>query len=224
MRLYAQKAAHDGARGRSRGGSAAEENRLRLARRKTRTSAPRLYARAPLAARGRATQIAVQRASRSEPTHPNSDPMNTLTPFRSLFPTTGDNLFSRLDAPMDRLWRRFLQMESLNNDSFSPAANVIEKADSYVVKVELPGIPRDSIHVTLQDNILTIRGEKKEEKTSDTDACRCQEVSYGTFERSMSLPNAAEQDVDAQLHAGVLTITVKKRKEARAKEIPVKGA
>ena len=150
--------------------------------------------------------------------------MNTLTPFRALFPTAGDNLFARLDAPMDRLWRRFLQMESLNNDSFSPAANVIEKADSYVVKVELPGIPRDSIHVTLQDNILTIRGEKKEEKTSDTDACRCQEVSYGTFERSMSLPNAAEQDVDAQLHAGVLTITVKKRKEARSKEIPVKGA
>jgi HSP20 family protein len=150
--------------------------------------------------------------------------MNTLTPFRSLFPTTSENMFSRLDAPIDRLWRRLVQMESLNNESFNPAANVIEKVDSYVVKIELPGIPREDIHVTLQDNILTIRGEKKSEKTCDTDSCRCNEVSYGTFERSMSLPNVAEQDVDAQLHAGVLTITVKKRKEARSKEIPVKGS
>ena len=115
-------------------------------------------------------------------------------------------------------------MESLNNESFNPAANVIEKVDSYVVKIELPGIPREDIHVTLQDNILTIRGEKKSEKTCDTDSCRCNEVSYGTFERSMSLPNVAEQDVDAQLHAGVLTITVKKRREARSKEILVKDS
>lgn len=150
--------------------------------------------------------------------------MNTLTPFRSFFPTVGDSLLSRIDAPIDRLWRRFLQMESAGSDSFSPTANVVEKPDSYVVKVELPGIPRDDIHVTLADNILTIRGEKQEEKVSDADTCRCQESSYGAFERSMSLPNAAEQDVDAQLHSGVLTVTVKKRKEARSREIPVKGA
>ncbi len=59
--------------------------------------------------------------------------MNTLTPFRSLFPTTGESLLSRLDMPIDRLWRRLLQMESLGNDSFSPPANVVEKSDSYVV-------------------------------------------------------------------------------------------
>jgi HSP20 family protein len=150
--------------------------------------------------------------------------MNTLVPFRSLFPTTGESLLSRLDMPIDRLWRRLLQMESLGNDSFSPPANVVEKSDSYVVKVELPGIPREDIHVTLSDNILSIRGEKREEKTNETDSWRCQESSYGVFERSMSLPNAADQDVDAQLHSGVLTVTVKKRKEARMKEIPVKGA
>lgn len=150
--------------------------------------------------------------------------MNTLTPFRSLFPATGDSLLSRLDIPIDRLWRRFLQMESLGDDSFSPAANIVEKPDSYVVKIELPGIPREDIHVTLSDNVLTVRGEKREDKSCDSDSCRCQEVCYGTFERSMSLPNAAEQDVDAQLNSGVLTVTVKKRKEARTKEIPVKGA
>lgn len=150
--------------------------------------------------------------------------MNTLVPFRSLFPTTGESLLSRLDMPIDRLWRRFLQLESRNGDSFSPPANVVEKSDSYVVKVELPGILREDIHVTLSDNILSIRGEKREEKTNETDSWRCQESSYGVFERSMSLPNAADQDVDAQLLSGVLTVTVKKRKEARMKEIPVKGA
>ncbi len=150
--------------------------------------------------------------------------MSTLTPFRPFFPIVGDSLLSRIDAPIDRLWRRFLQLEPTSNDTFNPATNVVEKPDSYVVKVELPGIPRDDIHVTLADNILTIRGEKREEECCDTDTCRCKETCYGSFERSMSLPNSADQDVDAQLNSGVLKVTVKKRREARLKEIPVKGA
>jgi HSP20 family protein len=150
--------------------------------------------------------------------------MTTLTPFRSFFSSPSESLFSRMDAPLDRLWRRFLQWENVGNEIWNPPANVVERPDSYQIKVELPGISRSDIHVTLSDNILSVRGEKRAETTSEGETCRCQEVNYGTFERTMSLPNAAEQDVDAQFQNGVLSITVKKRKESRAKEIAVKGS
>ena len=152
--------------------------------------------------------------------------MNTLTPFRSLFPTTGESLLSRFDMPIDRLWRRFLQMESLGNESFSPPANVVEKADSYVVKVELPGIPREDIHVTLSDNILTIRGEKREEKTEERKDYYLRERSFGAFERSFVLPEDVDAErIEASFRKGVLTVKLPRRPEAQvaARKIDVKA-
>ena len=145
--------------------------------------------------------------------------MTMLTKFRPFFP----EMLSRNDNQLDRMWRRFLDWESGNEVGFSPPVNVIEKPDRYLVKVELPGVKKEDIHVTLSDEMLSLRGEKREEKKEEKDNYHFSKTVFGAFERSLMLPLAAhDQDVDAKLDDGILTITVHKRKEALRREVKIK--
>jgi HSP20 family protein len=138
---------------------------------------------------------------------------------------------SLLDEPFAEMFRRFFHqqlpaMKLPEGIDFQPKVNVTETPEAYVVKAELPGVKAEEVKVTLTDDVLTISGEKKKEETrTDKDQTHIYECSYGSFLRSFTFPGAVEKDgVTAEGTDGVITITVKKSKESRARVIPVKAA
>jgi HSP20 family protein len=106
---------------------------------------------------------------------------------------------------------------------WTPAVDVAEHEDAYQVKVELPGVSKDDVKITMQDNILTIRGEKKQEKESKNSNYHRVERSYGSFQRSFTLPTSVKHDkIEASYNDGILTIALPKAEEAKPKQIEVK--
>lgn len=112
--------------------------------------------------------------------------------------------------------------EELGGGMFTPAADVKEDADAYIVQVEVPGIPQEKINITLQDNVLTIRGEKAAKQENTEGQFRRVERSYGSFARSLSLPRNVEGGgVSAKLTDGVLEVRLPKREEAKPRQISI---
>jgi len=103
-----------------------------------------------------------------------------------------------------------------------PKIDVIDKKDSLVVKAELPGMKEDQIEVEVKDNMLTISGEKKEEKEEEKEGYYYKESHSGSFSRTVSLPAEVMADkADASMNDGVLTITVPKVEEKKAKKLEI---
>lgn len=106
--------------------------------------------------------------------------------------------------------------------AWAPALDVHEDKDSFSVRVELPGLKREDIEVTLQDGALVITGERKEEKIQEGTEVHRQERFYGKFSRALTLPAALAGDkVKAQYKDGILTVTLPKAEEAKPKAITV---
>jgi len=106
---------------------------------------------------------------------------------------------------------------------WTPAVDIAEQDEEYLVRMELPGVRKEDVRITIENNVLTIRGEKKQESTFSEDSYRRIERSYGSFQRSFTLPVAVKSDkVDATTQDGVLMIRVPKAEEARPKQIEVK--
>lgn len=104
-------------------------------------------------------------------------------------------------------------------NSFSPRIDISEKNDKILVEAEIPGVKKEDLKITLQDNILTIKGEKKkEEESKDNNYYRC-ERSYGSFSRSFTLPAEVNTEkVDAKFNDGMLKIELKKAEPKKALE------
>ena len=137
-------------------------------------------------------------------------------PFRDLYNLQDD--FSRMfEGFFDKGTR---QVE--DGGVWMPATDIQETKDDVVVSVEIPGMKKDEIKVMVQDNILTIRGEKRQEKEDkDTNYHRI-ERNYGSFTRSFSLPTSVKADkISAAYEAGVLRVLLAKAEEAKPKEIPI---
>jgi len=133
-----------------------------------------------------------------------------------------------MQKEINHMFDRFFRGGTLDEGDFlpttwMPAVDLVEKNDGYVATVELPGVNKDDVKITLQENILTIKGEKKDEKeTKDSNFHRV-ERSYGSFQRSFTLPTSVKQDkVDAQYKDGILTISLPKAEEAKSKQVEVK--
>ena len=108
----------------------------------------------------------------------------------------------------------------------SPEADVMESQEEIRVMVELPGVPSDQIEVSLEDNVLTISGEKREEREEgDTEQrWHLSERRYGRFSRSFVLPREVETEkIEASFNNGILTITVPKSERAKPRRIEVSG-
>ena len=105
---------------------------------------------------------------------------------------------------------------------WAPAIEVFEKEDKFVVKAELPGIKEEDVDVSVVDDILTIKGEKKtENEVKEEDYYRC-ERSYGSFFRSIGLPsNVDAKKIEASYEDGVLEVTLPKAVEAKLRKITV---
>jgi HSP20 family protein len=105
-----------------------------------------------------------------------------------------------------------------------PAIDVTEDDGSYVVSVELPGAKKEDVTIECEDNVLTIRGEKKSEREEKKEKGRYLERSYGAFSRSFTLPSNADADrIQASFKDGVLTVTIAKTEETKPKVISIKS-
>ncbi len=104
--------------------------------------------------------------------------------------------------------------------AFNPRVDISQDNDKIVVDAELPGFKKENLKISLEDNILTISGEKKDNRTEEEKAeyCRC-ERKYGSFSRSFTLPEKINPDeVDAAFEDGVLRIVLKKAVPEHLKE------
>ncbi|MDW7681692.1 MAG: Hsp20/alpha crystallin family protein [bacterium] len=127
-----------------------------------------------------------------------------------------------LPDEMDRFFGDF-GLDFWNTDSvWNPAVDITEKSDGYEVKAELPGMKKDEIKISCEDDVLMISGERKSEQDEKKDNYHRIERRYGKFQRSFYLPkNVKANDIKANYKDGVLTVTIPKSEEAMPKEIAV---
>ena len=155
-----------------------------------------------------------------------------LIPFRSSLPArSGGDPFSTLRSEMDDLFSRFFELDTTGRFSgladFAPSIDVSETESEIVVKADLPGVEQDNVSLELHDDVLVLKGERKQEtEAGEGEDHRVIERSYGRFERAMRLPfTPAESDVETRYKNGVLTVKVAKpeKPEDKAKQIPIRG-
>ena len=111
-------------------------------------------------------------------------------------------------------------------DSFVPSVNVTEDEKEIVVSTELPGIDQKDVELSLDDGILTIKGQKKQQQENKDENCYRMERSYGSFERRIGLPSEVDRDKStADFKKGVLTIHLPKieQEKLKAKKIDIKS-
>ena len=109
--------------------------------------------------------------------------------------------------------------------NWAPSVDVSETDDSYEVLAELPGVAKDDLSVSVKDNLLTLSGEKRQEKTDDTQNYRQVERRYGSFQRRFTLPSEVKADsIKAEFRDGVLTLSIPKPEAAKPAEIPITTA
>jgi HSP20 family protein len=94
-------------------------------------------------------------------------------------------------------------------DVWTPSTEVIERPDAIVVRADLPGLTPDDVEVTVQDNVLTISGERRQENQEENDGVIRSEITYGSFARSIVLPDGADpENIKASFRDGVLEVSV----------------
>ena len=108
------------------------------------------------------------------------------------------------------------------SESWKPAVDVHEEDEAFVLAVDLPGMGKDAVDINVEDQILSISGERKFDEKSEKDSYRRLERGYGKFTRSFSLPtNVDSAKVEAKFSNGVLTVTVPKSDAARSRRIEI---
>ena len=139
------------------------------------------------------------------------------------------DLFNEFDRAFESpLYRSRLAMPWRANDvvgSWSLALDVAEKGDVFTVKASLPGINPEDLNVTLEDNVLTVQGEIKEDETIEEETYHIRERRFGSFSRSLRFPvpvNAGE--IVAEYENGVLKLTVPKAEEVKPRRIEIKAS
>jgi HSP20 family protein len=106
--------------------------------------------------------------------------------------------------------------------NWAPAVDIYEHDGNLVLKAELPGIDPKDVDVHVENNVLTLRGERKFDQEVTRESCHRVERAYGTFSRSFTLPNVVDTvNIKAEYKDGVLRVTMPKREEAKPKQIQV---
>ena len=106
--------------------------------------------------------------------------------------------------------------------NWAPSVDISETDDVFEVRAELPGVAKDNLHVSVKDNLLTLSGEKRQEKADDTQNYRRVERRYGNFQRRFTLPSeVVTDDIKAEFGDGVLTLSIPKPEAVKPTEIPI---
>jgi HSP20 family protein len=132
-----------------------------------------------------------------------------------------------MQEQMNRLlnitWNHDIPGEEMREGIWQPAVDIYETDDSIVIKAELPDVDQKDIDVRIEDNTLTLRGERKHENAVKKENYHRIERHFGAFQRSFSLPATIDQDrVAAICDKGVLSITLPKKEDTKPKEISIK--
>ena len=143
--------------------------------------------------------------------------MNALNRFEPFRATSG------LESQVSRIFNElFDRSQESNLTSWAPAVDIFENEHELVVKADLPDVKPEELDIRVENNILTIRGERKFEKKVDEKNYLRLERSYGSFARSFALANTVNSEaIKADYKDGVLTLTIPKREEAKPKQIKV---
>jgi len=128
---------------------------------------------------------------------------------------------------MNRLFDDFFsgwpeKRRGLLEGEWAPSIDIAETEEELVVTAELPGVKQEEVDITIADDVLTLKGEKKEEKEVKEKNYHRIERNYGSFQRSISLPTSVQADkAKATYKDGILTINVPKVEEAKPKQIKI---
>lgn len=133
-----------------------------------------------------------------------------------------------LQDEMNRLFNvgltRSGNQEDIVRGAWSPSVDIFENKDKIVIEAELAGMKPEEVDVSIENNVITLRGERKFEKNEESENYHRVERSYGSFTRSFTLPRTVISDeADASFENGVLSITLPKREEAKARKVEIKG-
>ncbi|MGH9899457.1 MAG: Hsp20/alpha crystallin family protein [Pyrinomonadaceae bacterium] len=118
----------------------------------------------------------------------------------------------------------FDEDESISRGVWAPSVDIFENKDQIVIEAELPGMNRDDVELTIENNTLTLRGERKFEKKEESDTYHRVERTYGSFSRSFTLPQTVSaESVVAEYKNGVLRVILQKREEVKARKIEIRN-
>ena len=122
------------------------------------------------------------------------------------------------------LTRAFGDDEGIGRGAWAPSVDIYENKDQIVLEAELPGMKQEDFDLTIENNVITLRGERRFEKTDESDNYHRVERSYGAFTRSFTLPQTVSADeARAEYSNGVLRVTLPKREETKSRRIEVTG-
>ena len=145
--------------------------------------------------------------------------------------TKWNPFFADLAATEDRFKRLFGRDDFWNTEGvttggeWAPVVDIIENENALTVKAELPGIEPKDVAVNIDNNVLTLKGERRIEKEVKTQSYHRMERAYGTFARSIALPAFVDAEhVKAEFKNGLLMVTVPKKANARTRAVEVKAA
>src|SRR5215468_8809741 len=145
-------------------------------------------------------------------------PIVRYDPFRDL---------RTLQEEVNRLFSTNLRTfgdEGIGRGAWNPSVDIYENKDQIVLEAELPGMKQEDFDLSIENNVITLRGERKFEKTDETDNYHRVERSYGSFTRSFTLPQTVSAEgASAEYNNGVLRVTLPKREETKARRIQVSG-
>jgi HSP20 family protein len=133
---------------------------------------------------------------------------------------------------VDRLFNEFMgrtfremDSETASCGSWSPAVNILESEEGIVITADLPGLKAEDVEVTVDNGVLTIKGERTLEEAAEGETYHRVERSYGSFERSFSIPNSVDpKKIEARFVNGEMTVTLPKRDESKPRSVKVKVA
>ena len=122
------------------------------------------------------------------------------------------------------LSRAFDDDQGIGRGAWAPSVDIYENKDQIVLEAELPGMKQEDFDLSIENNVITLRGERKFEKTDEADNYHRVERSYGAFTRSFTLPQTVSAEgATAEYNNGVLRVTLPKREETKARRIQVSG-
>ena len=114
--------------------------------------------------------------------------------------------------------------EQMFGGAWTPSVDIFENKDNIVLEAELPGMKPEDVNISIENNVLTISGERKFEKKSDGDNFHRVERGYGSFTRSFTLPpTVSSENATAEFENGILHLTLAKREEAKPRRIEIKA-
>lgn len=140
--------------------------------------------------------------------------------------------FRELKSLQDEMTRLFSgtqgatgSREEMMSGTWAPHVDIFENKDNFVLEAELPGMNRDDFELSFENNVLTLKGERKFEKKTDKDNYHRIERAYGTFARSFTLPQTVTAEgATAEFNNGMLHVSLPKREETKARKIEITGA